>query len=232
LKRSVKNKAKILEIFNSYQGEGTLAGQRHVFVRFSGCNLSCSYCDTSGKRAKAMSPGEVIKKVLAAADGADTVSFTGGEPLLNADFIKKVAPALKKRGYQIYLETNGTLVEEMKKLRAIVDIVAMDFKFMSDCGEDLWELHRKFIAAAGNNILVKVVVSENTLDSEIKKAIGIIRELESKRGVKIPFVLQPVTPCGVGQASRARIEKWFKMSREKLAQAYLVPQMQRYWKVR
>ncbi len=126
-------RAEISEIFESIQGEGILVGVRQVFVRFARCNLSCTYCDTptnsetcrdlvSGKILKNPISSEYVSKVI---DGlkVHSVSFTGGEPLLYADFIREV-----EKFRPFYLETNMTLPEEAKKLRNLVDFVAGDFK--------------------------------------------------------------------------------------------------------
>ena len=81
-------KSRISEVFSSIQGEGTLIGRRQVFVRFSGCNLSCNYCDTSKSRdplyGDEISTEELYKKVngLLTPD-FHSISFTGGEPLLH-----------------------------------------------------------------------------------------------------------------------------------------------------
>ena len=85
-------KAPIIEIFSSFQGEGLFIGQRQIFVRFAGCNLNCSYCDTgdskSEKSGKLMTVDEVVDSIneIITPD-CHVVSFTGGEPSLYPDFI-------------------------------------------------------------------------------------------------------------------------------------------------
>ena len=95
---------KINEIFYSLQGEGRWAGTPAVFIRFSGCNLKCNFCDTNHKPYKEYSLDEILRKIKEYP--AKHVVLTGGEPTLqiNADFVK----TLKENRYYIHLETNGT----------------------------------------------------------------------------------------------------------------------------
>jgi len=99
---------RITEIFRSLQGESTFAGLPCTFVRTTGCNLRCRYCDTayafSGGRE--MSVDEVLTEVVAL--GTRLVEITGGEPLLQADSIDLMA-ALVARDYTVLLETGGSL---------------------------------------------------------------------------------------------------------------------------
>ena len=98
---------KVNEIFYSIQGESTYAGHPCVFIRLTGCNLRCSYCDTQ----YAYDEGEVleIEEILDRVSSYQSplVEVTGGEPL-----IQEETPALIRRllddGYEVLLETNGS----------------------------------------------------------------------------------------------------------------------------
>ncbi len=98
----------VSEIFSSIQGESTLQGLPCVFIRLSGCNLDCRYCDTRYARegGAEMSINEIVKK--ASLFGLRTVCITGGEPLLQKD-----TPALVKvfldRDWTVSIETNGSM---------------------------------------------------------------------------------------------------------------------------
>ena len=96
------------EIFHSIQGESTHAGRPCVFVRLSGCNLRCEWCDTAYAfhEGRPMTVDEVVAKV--AGLGCSLVEVTGGEPLLQADAIP-LLEALLAAGYQVLLETGGSL---------------------------------------------------------------------------------------------------------------------------
>ncbi|MBD5237069.1 MAG: radical SAM protein [Bacteroidales bacterium] len=96
---------KISEIFYSLQGEGAHSGYPCVFVRFSGCNLNCSFCDTNHNEGTYMDDESIIRSVKLYS--ADWIVLTGGEPTL---FIDEEFVSFLKRatGKKIAIETNGT----------------------------------------------------------------------------------------------------------------------------
>jgi len=101
----------ITEIFKSIQGEGTRAGRPCIFVRLTGCNLRCTWCDTSYAfhGGQKMSVAEVVERVEAlrgSAAGGPLVELTGGEPLLQQD-IYPLAERLLAAGYVVLIETSG-----------------------------------------------------------------------------------------------------------------------------
>ncbi len=99
---------KITELFSSIQGESTLAGLPTVFVRCTGCNLDCRYCDTPYARTggEDIPIPELVKRI--AAFNIRTVCITGGEPLLQPDLPALIA-SLIPEGFRISIETNGSL---------------------------------------------------------------------------------------------------------------------------
>ncbi len=96
---------RINEIFYSLQGEGHHTGYPSVFIRFSGCNLQCPFCDTRHNEGVAMNDTDIVRAVNLYK--ADWVVLTGGEPSLfiDADFIRLLHQATGKK---IAIETNGT----------------------------------------------------------------------------------------------------------------------------
>lgn len=103
----------ISEIFYSLQGEGELLGVPSVFVRLSGCNLRCNWCDTpfaSWKpEGEQLSIDQIVSQIVA--HPARHVVLTGGEPMIAAE-IRELAAAIKKLGYHITIETAATVAPE------------------------------------------------------------------------------------------------------------------------
>jgi 7-carboxy-7-deazaguanine synthase len=102
---------RIAEIFHSIQGEGLLAGVPSIFIRTSGCNLRCHWCDTPYASWKLegpeMSNEEILKKLTEW--NCDHVVLTGGEPMI-APNLPELATALKKQKKHITIETAGTIL--------------------------------------------------------------------------------------------------------------------------
>ena len=206
--------ASVHEIFASIQGEGPWVGQRQVFVRFSGCDISCRYCDTplSGRsRSKEdicrvqKSPSDFsYEEVAGTMSGADlshfcsrlflrgpgktVISLTGGEPLLQDRFLEQWLQSIKHSCF-IYLETNGLRYEAMARIRPLVDSISMDFKLPTATGlRPFWEEHRRFLEASqGACLFIKAVVTGDTDRSDIMRSAEIIAEFNPD----IPFVIQP-----------------------------------------
>lgn len=101
-------KVKVIEIFNSIQGEGVHVGRPCTFVRFAGCNLSCSFCDTKQGNLPAMDMSvEEIAYTIRRLERRYVV-FTGGEPCLHLDEINKIIGLESSDNISYAIETNGT----------------------------------------------------------------------------------------------------------------------------
>lgn len=127
---------KVVEKFTSINGEGTRAGELAVFVRFKGCNLRCSYCDTiwaneSDCSYKEETPEEIVNYVLAA--GIRNVTLTGGEPLLQKD-IRELIHLLLHAGLRVEIETNGAV--NLSDFCEERPIFTMDYKLPSSGCEE------------------------------------------------------------------------------------------------
>ncbi|RZV08687.1 7-carboxy-7-deazaguanine synthase [Natrinema hispanicum] len=117
----------INELFYSLQGEGTLAGVPSVFVRTSGCNLRCWFCDSYHTSWEPTHAWMSLEEIVAEIDSydADHVVLTGGEPLLHENSVA-LLEALDDRGYHTTVETNGTIYRD-----APIDLVSVSPKLAS-----------------------------------------------------------------------------------------------------
>lgn len=219
--------AKITEIFSSVQGEGIFVGQPQIFIRFSRCNLNCDFCDTVKSGGKNYDLYDLLDFIggMSAVKTIDTISLTGGEPLLHVDFLTRVLPHLKKRNFKIYLETNGTLPAALEKVVGLVDVVAMDMKLpSSNRGRNFWTRHRDFLnIARKKTVFVKVVATAKTSLDEIRKVIAIIDDIDAD----IPLVIQPVTPANRVR-KKVQPDKLFefqRLAKMVLNDVRIIPQM-------
>ena len=240
------SKANVIEIFSSVQGEGKYIGCRQIFVRLADCNLNCAYCDTNFARADfckvetaagsmnfrdeknpldAAQVAEVIK-TFAGEVSTQAVSFTGGEPLLHWQFVRDVASTVKNFGVKIFLETNGTLPDELEKISEAVDIISMDIKLPSGVGKNFFALHEKFLRAAhGKDLYVKIVVTGETSLAEFLSAV----ELVASVNPEILLIVQPVTPVfAVSAASAEKILSFQAAALRLLKNVRVIPQTHKF----
>ena len=146
---------KIAEIFKSLQGEGRNQGKVCLFIRLSGCNLHCRWCDTEYARTAGteMSLDAVLEQVLRV--NPPYVCITGGEPLLQTQDLEPLLISLHKRGTAIDIETNGTI--DFTRLQPYAAI-CMDVKCPSS-GE---ESDLALLDSIRKEDSVKFVVSDDT----------------------------------------------------------------------
>ncbi len=115
---------KVCEIFTAIQGESTHAGRLCTFVRLSGCNLRCSYCDTqyAFENGRDLALQNIIDDIVAAK--VHLVEITGGEPLLQKQEVDLLTKALLDSGYEVLIETNGSVpIHDMdQRAKIILDI--------------------------------------------------------------------------------------------------------------
>ncbi|MFA5150089.1 MAG: 7-carboxy-7-deazaguanine synthase QueE [Candidatus Omnitrophota bacterium] len=171
-------KGKIAEVFDSVQGEGLYLGEKQIFVRFYGCNLGCRFCDTKLQSFMEYEPEELFQELKLYRDKYHSISFTGGEPLLQKDFLKELLKLTHKDNFKNYLETNGVLYEELKDIIEHLDFVAMDLKLPSSTGlGGFWEEHRLFLKiAAQREVFLKTVVCKDTTEDDLREGLRLIRE--------------------------------------------------------
>ncbi len=184
-------KGKIAEVFESIQGEGLYFGEKQLFVRFFGCNLKCRFCDTPLKNFIEYEPADLFTEIQKYGNSFHSISFTGGEPLLQKDFLKNILKLTSKSGYKNYLETNGTLPDGLKDVIDYVDIVAIDIKLPSSTGDkNFYDEHKQFLEIVfKKEAFLKIVICNSTLEDDLKEALNLIKE-KNKYAI---LVLQPNT---------------------------------------
>jgi 7-carboxy-7-deazaguanine synthase len=227
------------EVFSSIQGEGLLIGRRQIFVRFSGCNLNCNYCDTLESRDHLYGDLISIKKLYTEIENLLTpdfhsISFTGGEPLLHSDFIKKF---LENYEFKSLLETNGSLPLELKKLSHLLDYVSLDIKLPEHEAtknyNDLLDLELESIKLLRDeeiNTYIKVVVMPRTKVDLIGFIASKIAD-EVQNTSKLSMVLQPMSPIDLWAEDT---KKLFEMSEEagKYIDVLTIPQVHKLLNMR
>lgn len=180
-------KYKVVEIFESINGEGMRAGELAVFLRFAGCNLRCSYCDTMWANEadapfREMELSEIVEKVCQFS--VRNVTVTGGEPLLQEN-IALLLKELLKKGLSVEIETNGSvslkqLSEELPEL-----IFTMDYKLAGSSMES--HMNVENFAVLSKKDTVKFVVSDR---NDLNRAYEISNKYQLNR--KCNLLLSPV----------------------------------------
>lgn len=205
------------EIFSAIQGEGPLVGVRQIFIRLSGCDIRCAWCDTPDSLVRTAKCNIEIKagsrkfKKLDSSTSATklisyisklspeihhSVSITGGEPLLQNKAMIEVLPHLKKKfNLPLYLETGGHREDKLSTVVDLFDYISMDIKLpTSSKTPPFWDRHKKFITTALKSrklkkMWIKIVITEATSSRDLIKAVNLVKNFKSN----IDVFLQPVS---------------------------------------
>ncbi len=222
-------RGRIAEVFESIQGEGIYTGVKQIFVRMQGCNLKCSFCDTKIESFGEYSSSELFDKVMDFNDDFHSISFTGGEPLLQKDFLKDILQLIKTKGICVYLETNGTMPKAFSEVKDDVDIVAMDIKLPSSTNsKECWREHKEFLLLARDSQpFVKMVICESTTSEDVEIASNMISKIDSH----IPIVLQP-NFFDSKEALLEKINDFRELCSNYVSDARIMPQMHKMIHVR
>jgi organic radical activating enzyme len=206
----------VTEVFSAIQGEGALVGHRQVFLRLTGCNIRCVYCDQPEalerrpgpcrlERTPGLRDWETVDSPLALAHAVEavdrlwrtlphhSVSVTGGEPLLQAVRLAQLAPGLAERGHRLSLETNGMLADGLARVLPWLSYVSMDIKLDSVDGQGVsLGAQRRFLemAAPACATSVKIVLGPATSTAELEDAVAMVAQVAPA----VEVFLQPVTP--------------------------------------
>lgn len=209
----------ISEVYSAIQGEGPLVGVKQIFIRLSACDLRCQWCDTpdsltrtkscrvestagSRKFENIQNPVTVEQINLFISKLSPnlhhSISFTGGEPLLQSEALSLTLPAIKEKfTLPLYLETGGHRPDNLKEVISSFDYVSMDFKLPSSSKtEPLWNEHSEFLSICLNSkslksVWVKIVVTSSTLLDELIFSVNLIKDVTGNKPVEV--FIQPVS---------------------------------------
>ncbi len=130
----------VIEKFTSINGEGLRQGELALFIRFSGCNLRCPYCDTLYSYINPKYTNESVDSLVeyAVKENIKNITLTGGEPLLQKD-IKELMIKLSNKGFNIEVETNGSInIKDFKDIKNVS--FTLDYKTPSSLMKDKMDL--------------------------------------------------------------------------------------------
>lgn len=201
-------RAYISEIFLSIQGEGILTGVSQLFIRFGGCDINCSYCDTKygwekSKFCKIKNiNNKVIKKIPNPISTLELVNIlqlyfnkqtihslaiTGGEPLLQVEFLQDFCKNISINT-KIYLETAGIHHQQIKKIYKYLHFISIDIKLPSIVAKNYFKQHKKFIKSYQKKIMqIKIVIDKESKKEEFLQAVKLIKNNISN----CPLIIQP-----------------------------------------
>ena len=157
---------KINEIFYSIQGEGKWMGLPNIFIRTTGCNLRCSFCDTTYayETGEEMSIEEIINRIRK--HPCNYVCITGGEPLLQEAIVQLIDVLLEKK-YVICLETNGSIdIENLVGKKSL--LISLDIKCPSSAMHEKMKFNNVSLLTCNDQL--KFII-QNREDYEYAKKI-------------------------------------------------------------
>ncbi|URR35110.1 7-carboxy-7-deazaguanine synthase QueE [Thermosynechococcus sp. HN-54] len=244
----------LVEIFSAIQGEGANVGCRQIFIRLAGCDLRCTYCDSAhtwfvpahalietraGDRSfqripNPVSAAQILKAVeqLNTPPIHDSISLTGGEPLLHAATLAQWLPLLKANtSLPLYLETGGHHPEALQLILPYLDSVGMDIKLPSVSGECHWSAHDAFLRLCDRapvEVFCKVIIAQTTDPADLERLGTLVASVNPH----IPVFLQPVTPVGTGRYTSPptadQVLKWQAQLKTQLTQVRVIPQTHKF----
>jgi 7-carboxy-7-deazaguanine synthase len=210
---------RIAELYVSLQGEGLLAGTPSVFVRSSGCNLRCHWCDTPFTSWKPVGEEWGIERIVAVvvATGHRHVVLTGGEPLLFEDAIPLVN-TLRRTGHHVTVETAGTLLPDRLPTAPWADLVSVSPKLASSApaADEHPAWHRRHASARRSDQAITGLLADAPWQlkfvvgspADLDEALAWLADLEVRRGAALDRRRVFVMPEGTDPAGLARTSAW------------------------
>ena len=199
---------KVSEIFVSIEGEGIRMGLAAVFVRLFGCNLRCSYCDSmyavEGNDFTQMNVEEIVAAIEKT--GIRHVTLTGGEPLIHPG-AWELLQILSDSGYQVNVETNGTIAcDGLKNKKNLPNVFyTMDWKCKSSGMSTRMKMEN--IVSLGKNDVLKFVVGSV---EDLQEAEGVVARLSLTSPDNMPHIF--ISPVW-GELTNEQIVNWMVSSK-------------------
>jgi 7-carboxy-7-deazaguanine synthase len=175
---------RIAEIFYSIQGEGSLVGTPSVFVRSSGCNLRCSWCDTPYTSWNPEGDDWPLERILAAVDAyaARHVVVTGGEPMIAREIVD-LTRGLRQRGRHITIETAGTVFAPVE-----CDLMSISPKLANSTPPGEWAVRHERLRIQPETLRRLMTAYEYQLKfviaqpDDVAEALELLRALDADAG--------------------------------------------------
>ena len=189
---------RVVEIFDSIDGEGIFAGTLATFIRLAGCNLRCSYCDTgyalNAENGNEMETSKILEAVKAF--GNKHITLTGGEPLIHYG-AKYLVKQLTKAGYIVNIETNGSI--DISEYQTENTVITMDYKTASsgECSK----MKLENLPLLRDTDVLKIVCRE----SDFPSILNLLKKNQIKSYIYISPIFGKVEPeklVGFVQAMR------------------------------
>lgn len=187
---------RVVEMFKSIDGEGIRTGKPVTFIRLFGCNLRCSYCDTKygwDESCKGRTILMSFKEVVDEVERLDCkrITITGGEPMIHPG-IEYLIDELLEKGYEVNVETNGTVPLPRKYRKCNKFIYTMDWKSISSGMNSKMSIDN--VKTLRPNDVLKFVVGTC---EDLEQVIEVCEQLESKPHVYLSPVFGKIQPSKI-----------------------------------
>lgn len=186
---------KVVEIFNSIEGEGKRIGQPCTFIRLFGCNLRCSYCDSmyalEGTDYEDMSDVEIMDVVNSY--NCPNVTLTGGEPLIHKG-VQTLIKMLMRKGYEVNIETNGSIAPPIPSCARL--FYTMDYK-TNESGETDKMKMDNFKKLSRRDVVKFVVGSNDDLAQSLEFYEKLKEECETEPRIYVSPVWGKIEPVQI-----------------------------------
>lgn len=198
------------EIFSSIDGEGIRQGELATFIRFAGCNLNCSYCDTKYAQKKNQGVEKSIDEIIETIEKTNikNITITGGEPLLQKDILKLVE-RLVELGYNVNIETNGSV--NIKPFQLTNVIITMDYKTKSSLMMNRMNL--KYIDYLRKNDVLKFVIGDK---EDMKNVKDVLKQKQVKSYIYLSPVFGKIEPSELVDFLKELNEERFDTSKTRV----------------